>query len=360
MIWSPIELTVHVGRYYFGGRQMAQRLLKPDLPDEPVAETWEVCDWGDQSATVFRGPMKGATLRELVTRHPDEVVGAGWRGPHFPLLAKFLDASEALPVHLHARDDKAAAIYGEPNGKDEAWHILHAEPGASALVGIKPGIDPEDVATALREARYEDVMERREVKAGDTVFVPGGILHTFGPGLLIYEIQQTSMLARHVMQVDLQGEPIGEEERETNIQAVMQELETDWLPAPHPGLARPAGESTISVGCASPKFALERWEVRAPIQVAAHPQSFRIVTNVGQRPMNIRWAYGGLGLGQGKSVLIPAAIGAWSISPYLGQSTAIVTYVPDLDTDIIAPLREAGYDDAAIGALGDVFATEEA
>ncbi len=360
MLWSPIELTTHHRFYAFGGTQMRELLYKPDLPEGALAESWEVSDYADTTATVFRGPMKGKTLREVVAEHGEAVVGTGWSGPHFPLLAKFLDATGTLPVHLHARDDKAVAIYGEPNGKDEAWHILHAEPGASALIGIKEGLDPEMVADALRAGQFDEVMERRELKTGDTVFVPGGILHSFGPGALVYEIQQTSDLGRHVMERDLYGELLAEEERETNLLAVMQELETDRLPLPHPGLSRQLGLSAISVGCATPKFALERWTVASPITVAAHPHTFKIVSNVGERPMNIRWAYGGLGLGQGKSVLIPAAIGSWSISPYLGQSAAIVTYVPDLDADIVAPLREAGYSDDEIGALGDVFATEEA
>jgi mannose-6-phosphate isomerase len=31
-----------------------------------------------------------------------------------------------------------------------------------------------------------------DVKAGDTVFMPAGTLHALGPGLLVYEVQQTS------------------------------------------------------------------------------------------------------------------------------------------------------------------------
>src|SRR6266487_153770 len=91
--WYPIKLTAHVATYYFGERLIAERLGKAGLPDGIVAETWQISDYRDARGTVTNGAFAGRTLHSLAMEHPDELVGAGWRGPHFPLLDKFLDAS---------------------------------------------------------------------------------------------------------------------------------------------------------------------------------------------------------------------------------------------------------------------------
>ena len=48
-------------------------------------------------------------------------------------------AAGGEPLQVHP-DDATAARHGLPNGKTEAWHILHAEPGARVYVGTAPGV----------------------------------------------------------------------------------------------------------------------------------------------------------------------------------------------------------------------------
>ena len=79
-------------------------------------------------------------------------------------------------------------------------------------------------------------MPRHGIRPGDTVYVPGGILHTFGPDTLILEVQQTSDLGQFVMPFDLYGNRLDEQEWDANIEATLDELKTDYLPRPNPGL----------------------------------------------------------------------------------------------------------------------------
>src|SRR5690606_9578218 len=144
-----------------------------------IAETWEVSDVEGHIATVREGELRGQSLRQLALEHPQEMMGRGWTGPHFPLLAKFLDGAGMLPVHLHGNDEAARRVYNEPNGKSEAWHILDAAPGATVLVGLLDGVDMETLREALLRQDYDAVMRRIPVRAGDTVYVPGGALHRF-------------------------------------------------------------------------------------------------------------------------------------------------------------------------------------
>jgi mannose-6-phosphate isomerase len=272
------------------------------------------------------------------------------------MLAKFLDASNMLPVHLHADDETARRVYSEPHGKTEAWHILWCEPGASILAGIKPGLSHDELRRAFKAQDYDAVMPRHEIQAGDTVYVPGGILHSFGPGTLIFEVQQTSDLTQHVMPADLRGNRLSEEEWDRNIEQTLRELRTHFLPKPNPGLARPSAEpgNRFVIGGAGPHFAIERWALTEPHVEAVRPDRCLTVSNVGD-PLRIGWGGGEMTLGRAESCILPAAIGEAAMTPTGEGGDLIVCYVPDLERDVIAPLRAAGHDDAAIAALGEVF-----
>src|SRR5690242_821508 len=94
--WQPIKLTYHVRAYAFGDRLIPDLLGKKGVPEGIVAESWEISDYKHTTGTIIEGPFAGRTLHDVTLAHPDEVVGEGWRGPQFPLLAKFLDASHML------------------------------------------------------------------------------------------------------------------------------------------------------------------------------------------------------------------------------------------------------------------------
>jgi len=364
MQWYPIKLTAHVRTYAFGERLIPECVGKDGLPGGVVAETWEISDYAQTTGTVTNGAFAGQTLHQLTERYPDELVGAGWRGPHFPLLEKFLDASHMLPVHLHADDETARRVYSAPNGKSEAWHILWASPGASILAGVKPGLDRADLFAAFKAQDYDAVMYRYPIVAGDTVYVPGGVIHSFGPDTLIFEVQQTSDLAHMVMPVDLYGNQLSVASWEANINATLDELRTHYLPRPNPGLALESlGQSRYVVGCAGPHFALERWTLFAPHTERVPRRRCLTLSNVGN-PVRLDYQGGTETLARGESCILPAALGELTITPSAagevpqlaadGAASLVVCYVPDLAMDIVARLRAAGHTDAAIAALGEV------
>jgi mannose-6-phosphate isomerase len=355
MHWYPIKLTAHVRSYAFGARLIPERLGKTAVPAGIVAETWEISDYRDTTGTVTNGPLAGRTLHELVQTWPEELVGVGWRGPHFPLLAKFLDASHRLPVHLHADDETARRNYGEPNGKTEAWHILWAAPDATILAGIQPGKTRTDLFNAFKAQDYDAVMVRWPIRAGETVYVPGGVLHTFGPETLIFEIQQTSDLAQSVMPEDIYGHPLPVATWEANIEAALDELRTGYQPRPNAGLTYRDGANGYTFGCAGPHFALERWRLSERHVEPPHPQRCLTLSNLGDG-VQITYAGGTERLERGESCLVPAAIGEVRIEP-TRPTELIVCYVPDLERDVVARLRAAGYTDREIAALGEAGLT---
>src|SRR3712207_6589223 len=198
-------------------------------------------------------------------------------------------------------------------------------------------------------------MLRREIRAGDTVYVPGGILHTFGPDTLIIEVQQTSDLGQFVMPTDLYGNRLSEEEWDANIEATLDELKTDYLPRPNSGLALQGGPNRRVLSCAGPHFALERWTLREPHVEPSHRERFVTLSNVGEATVNIEYQGGFETLGRAESCILPASIGEARVVPEgVKEASLVACYVPDLRRDVIAPLREAGYSDEEIRALGEV------
>lgn len=357
--WYPIKLTVHTRAYNFGERLIPEMLHKTGLPEGRVAETWEISDYRETTGTVINGAFSGRSLHELVTQFPDALVGSGWRGPHFPLLEKFLDATHMLPVHLHADNETARRVYHEPNGKTEAWHILWAAPGATILAGIKPGLSQPELYAAFKAEEYRAVMPEFPITTGDTVYVPGGVLHAFGPDTLIFEVQQTSDLTQTVMPVDVFGNRLSEEQWDKNIRTVLDELRTHYQPRPNPGLALPgSADNQFRLCCAGPHFALERWTLRSPHTERLDGRRALTVASV-STPVRIDYAGGTETLGSAQSCILPAALGEVQISPLIETgsdepASLIICYVPNVRTDIVQRLQEAGHSDEAVHALGEV------
>jgi mannose-6-phosphate isomerase len=351
MDWYPLRLSFRVRLLVFGGRAIAGRLGKAALPDWPVAETWEVSDVDGYVAEICNGPLEGMSLRQLVADHPDDVMGSGWRGDRFPVLTKFIDASGTLPVHLHADDDAARQLEGQANGKTEAWHILDAAPGATALCGVKPGVTAGRLRQALLDQDFDAVLRRLPVSAGQTIYVPGGTPHSFGPGTLVYEIEQTSDTGQHAMQWSMEdGSPILEEQWHANLDMLMREVKTELRPDFTPGLKIEIADGVQRVFCcAGPYFALERWQAGTVTPLRHHFATAQILANVGT-PVEVTVRGQTARLDRAESLLLPAALGEVEIT---GPADVLFGYLPDLDRDIRQPLTAAGYGPQAIAALGE-------
>ncbi len=172
----------------WGGRQLEQRLAK-DLPaGEPIGESWEIF-WKNR---VSNGPLQGKTLGELIAAYPQKMLGSRNAAPEFSLLVKFIDAQDWLSVQVHPDDERAAKLEGEPRGKTECWYIIDAAPGAQIAYGLAEALNAASFRRAIEAGRTKDVLQYVTVAPGDFIYVPAGTLHALGPGILLYELQQTS------------------------------------------------------------------------------------------------------------------------------------------------------------------------
>ena len=349
MTLYPLFLTRQFRHYYFG-KELIKQKITADVPAGLLAETWECSDYGAVSAQITNGLYQGKLLRELVIDHPEALLGVGMHAPHFPLLAKFLDASYFLPVHLHANDRIAQQKYGLPNGKTEAWHILWAKEGATILAGMKSGVTEEQARQAFRNCDYTAVVHEYPIKTGDTVYIPGGVIHSFGPDALVYEIQQTSDLGQNVMPTDLFGNRYSEKAWHSNIEAVLEELE--WAPQPQPtqGLSITNDQVTRTILAAGAYFALERWTLSDTSTRYSFDRA-QILTNLGN-PLTIAIDQHHYVVHAGQTCLLPAGLKYVDLQCDR-QGDFLLSYIPDIPRQIISPLQQAGFSSAQIQALGD-------
>ena len=119
-------------------------------------------------------------------------------------------------------------LEGEPRGKTEAWVILHAEPGAQLVIGLRMGTSREMMAEAIQRNRLEALLVYAEVKTGDVLYIPANTIHALGPGILIYEIQQASDVTYRLYdwgRLGLDGQP-----RELHIDKGVQVANLESLP----------------------------------------------------------------------------------------------------------------------------------
>ena len=123
-----------------------------------------------------------------------EPVGEIWYqvaqgAPEPELLVKYLFTSERLSIQVHPHDDDARAA-GYARGKDEAWLILAAEPGATIALGTRYPVSRAELRAAALDGSIETLMDWRAVKAGEVIYSPAGTVHAIGAGLTLIEVQQ--------------------------------------------------------------------------------------------------------------------------------------------------------------------------
>lgn len=203
----PLLLDPALHVKVWGGRKL-ETLMHKTLPtDEPYGESWEMHD----TARIANGALAGQTVAEVLGAYGHDLVGVrNDPAEGMPLLAKILDANDWLSIQVHPNDEQAKRLENDPRGKTEAWYVIAAEPGAKLVIGVQPGTTKAQMSAAIRDNTLEDLVVYAEVKPGDLLFVAANTVHALGPGILIYEIQQSSDITYRLYdwgRMDLNGKP---------------------------------------------------------------------------------------------------------------------------------------------------------
>lgn len=347
---SPLRVEPRYAEAIWGGRRLADELGKPCSPDRPTGESWEVFG----ANRIVDGPFAGQTLDDAARHEPDGILGTRVRARQdspsdFPLLIKFIDAHLPLSVQVHPDDAFAREHEAGSRGKTEAWYILGAPTDGTLVYGLRDGVSARQVGRSVARGELERHLTQLTVQPGDAVFIPAGTVHAIGAGILLYEVQQRSEITYRLYdwgRVGADGRP-----RALHVDKALAVLQ---FPQPAPRTTTPLRIATSDGSCtflaACPYFALAALE--GTVDDTCDGATFAALSTV-MGHARLHWADGEADLGLGASVVLPAGLGSYRIEVSAGGRVLRAT-VPDLDQDLIAPLRTAGYALDEIGRLGDI------
>jgi mannose-6-phosphate isomerase len=240
---GPLVLEPIFAERVWGAAELPAQYAQP-APGKRVGEVWLTA----AECRVRSGSLAGQTLAELATAHPQAMGAADGAG--FPLLIKVLLPHDKLSVQVHP-DDAGARQLGEPRGKTECWYVLEAAPGAEMAVGLKDGVDLEQVRAAIADGSMESLMRMLPVKAGDMVFVDAGTVHAIGPGVVVLETQQYSDITYRLFDY---GRP-----RELHVEQGLAATRTETKA----GLVAPEEKQGFTRVVSSEYFVVDRFALRA-------------------------------------------------------------------------------------------------
>lgn len=139
---------------------------------------------------------------DVVFLHPVELLGPnvyGRFGDEFPIRFDFLDTMGGgnLSLQVHPLIEYIQQKFGMHYTQEESYYILDACDDASVYLGVRKGINPDDMINDLRLAQTTGTFDAGKyvgnypVKKHDHVLIPPGTIHCSGAGSMVLEISAT-------------------------------------------------------------------------------------------------------------------------------------------------------------------------
>lgn len=190
----PLPSNRPPNRFYRGGRKIT------DFRGAPPADSREPEDWV-ASTTALAGETSlgltvlpdGRSLADTIAEEAEAWLGREHLerfGADTRLLVKLLDAGQRLPVHAHPDASFAAQHLGRSHGKAEAWYIVE---GGEVHLGLQRDVTTDELRALVMSQDVDtllSLLHRVEVRPGDVVYVPPGVLHAIGDGVFLVELQE--------------------------------------------------------------------------------------------------------------------------------------------------------------------------
>lgn len=310
---EPLFLKSQMHDKIWGGTKLREA-FGYDIPTETTGEYWAISAHPNGVSVIKNGIYEGEGLDQLYREHK-ELFGHP-KSEVFPLLIKILDANDWLSVQVHPDDAFALAHEGEL-GKTECWYIIAADEGAEIIYGHNAK-SKEELRQWIEEGRWDDLLTKIPVKAGDFFYVPSGTMHAIGKGILILETQQSSDTTYRVYDFnrrDAQG----------NLRKLHIDKSIDVLTIGKPANSTPATmavdhlESTLLVS--NKFFSVYRWEVTGLVDFTQTVPYLLLSVLSGQGQLTVDGRV--YDLKKGDHFILPNDVKEWLFD---GQLEMIVSY----------------------------------
>lgn len=309
----PMRLsTIHIEKPW-GGRTLER--FKGELPEGRIGETWDISAQEQGVTEVANGRLRGRGLDRVVAELGRALLGSVPKRDFFPLMVRHVSAREPLSVQVHPTAAYAAAT-GQRSGKDEAWYILEAEPGASVYAGVATESEAEFKA-ALWLGSVRELLIEVPVSPGDCIFIPAGMVHGIRAGVTLIEICENSNTTYRAFDYG--------RDRGLDLEETYANMDLAVQARTQRGVAVELEAGTETFLCLQPTMAVSRLGIAGEQPRHTHGESFHALTCLDGSGA-IDWPGGTVTIDRGQSLLVPAGLGAYTVS---GDLEVLRSWVPD-------------------------------
>ncbi|HKE29281.1 MAG TPA: class I mannose-6-phosphate isomerase [Bryobacteraceae bacterium] len=160
---------------------------------------------------------------DLVLRHPRELLGERVHlafGAEFPIRFDLLDTMEGgnLSLQVHPLKAYIREHFGMAYTQDESYYLLDAAADAVVYLGLRDGVDRQEMKEALQAAQTdgcpfaaERYVARWPARKHDHLSIPAGTIHCSGRHSMVLEVSATPYIFTFKLwdwgRMGLNGEP---------------------------------------------------------------------------------------------------------------------------------------------------------
>nr|WP_205663670.1 class I mannose-6-phosphate isomerase [Amnibacterium flavum] len=219
---APFRVVPFFDPGVWGGQWM-----KDEFGLDPSAENYAWCfDCVPEENSILldvAGTIVELPSIDVVLTHPNELLGERTHsrfGAEFPIRFDFLDTMQGgnLSLQVHPLTDYIQNSFGMHYTQDESYYLLDATDDAVVYLGLKTGIEPDDMLASLKTASKGGVdfpvdtyVNAFPAKKHDHFAIPAGTVHCSGADSMVLEISATPYIFTFKMwdwgRVGLDGVP---------------------------------------------------------------------------------------------------------------------------------------------------------
>lgn len=199
---QPFRLVPYFDPGVWGGTWLAEQM---ELPPKAHPYAWGFDGVPEENSLFFAygGVRIELPAINLVLFEPVALLGEAVYarfGAEFPIRFDFLDTigGQNLSLQVHPSEAYICEQFGMAYTQDESYYILDAAPGAEVYLGLKEGVQPEELSTSLTEAASgsgsfpaNQFVNIYPAQPHDHFLIPAGTIHCSGQNCLILEVSAT-------------------------------------------------------------------------------------------------------------------------------------------------------------------------
>ena len=199
---KPFRTVPYFDPGVWGGQWMKEVCnLDPSAPNY----AWSFDGVPEENSILFDydGVVVEFPAMDLVLYQPKQLLGLqvySRFGAEFPIRFDFLDTMEGqnLSLQVHPLTEYIKKNFGMTYTQDESYYILDAKEDAHVYLGLKEGIQPDEMIHDLERAQAGEIVFDAEkyvnkfpAKKHDHFLIPAGTCHCSGSGAMVLEISAT-------------------------------------------------------------------------------------------------------------------------------------------------------------------------